>query len=82
MKIVLIPVFKVLLVLIVLIINLTTYIVVTFFASLWNFKLLKYSEFFNNHGDMFVLSGITPKRQDNNLKDTIVRIWNLDFYDY
>ena len=35
----------------------------------------------NNHSEWMVQAGYADPRQDNNLKETIVRLWNLDFYE-
>lgn len=81
MRIILVPIFKVLLLIVILTVCLLAYISTIVIVFLWEFKMTKYSEIFNNHGNITVSSGIHPKRQDNNLKETIIRMWNLDFYD-
>jgi hypothetical protein len=80
MKTILMPFFKTLLVVILLLVCLTAYIIMAFLILIWDFKLLKYSEYFNNHDEVFVRAGVGTKRHDNNVKATIIRFWNLDFY--
>ncbi len=80
MKIVLVPVFKVLLVIVVLAVCLLAYLLTTIIYFLWTFKMTKYSDVFNNHGEMLVRANIKDKKHDDNIKDTIIRLWNLEFY--
>jgi len=81
MKVVLLPFFKLLLVIIILLVSIVGIGLASLCILIWSFRIAKWSEFMNNHGDWMVRTGYADPRQDNNLKETIVRLWNLDFYE-
>lgn len=80
MRVILLPIFKLIMILVLILVNLVGFLFVQAITFFWSFKFEKYSEYFTNKRAMVVDIGLQKEREDKNVFETLSRWWNLDFY--
>jgi hypothetical protein len=74
------PIFKVIMMIVMISITYSAFIMIQLFSFIWRFKFIEYHEFFTNKESITVKCGLVQKVQDKNIWETLNRWWNLEFY--